>query len=785
MATCVFIYNSNSISIPCNLDDKMGEICKGFKIKNNMLNSNINFYYFDRPINFESSFTETANEPDIIRKTMTINVYNNQSNVSGPEIVKSKVVICPTCEKDCLYKIDGKYIRFSCPDNHQTTTLLTQFDKTQNIDLSTIKCSKCNLANKTESELRGTFYYCLICKENICHNCKSLHSKHKLIDYNDKKGLCLQHKEHYTSYCEDCKKDLCDLCESKHDKNHSIIQFKGKSVDIDELSIKFENFEAKVNDIIKKVCEELNFIKHFMKFTKERIEHYEPRNKNYINLENINEIKNYVEKFENTEYLFANVFNIFKSFKHSDLKKENNIVQEFISIKNQRENLFYANVSELIIKKNNFEELKVEKINIIDDCHYIKEIKNVDNFDYIKENNENVENINVENKNENMRLCIYNKNANNTPLFDSQLSNSKLTLMKKLYFNLINCIHLYKNKKSIVYKKYIKNFVFYNYINQFTSNILIYSFIFIQGYIFKIKYSFFMSFEISKGVSITPKFKYEIEFSICSKLKYSPIIKNNNNMKNMFLTSKSSIELQQINNIFFPERNILNYSSDINRFINRQSLANNNVKNYTLADMLFDINKEIMINNYLLIEKYSLNRLPTFSKNYNNNLIEFNISFKNIKPKKYLLINNIVYTNVYIDNYYKSIFNISQNNCNIDNSFNNSLSKITSFYLKNQCNTLDLKYDTLLLNCSNDMINLSIDSSLLKTKDEKNSLYPFNNNIYEKSIKKTLINISFNDFNEKSQINWEDVAYYEAGIKPNDKMECFASYLAEWDHAYV
>ena len=778
MATCVFIYNSNSISIPCNLDDKMGKVCEDFKIKNNMINSRINFYYFDRPINFESSFTETANELDIIRKTMTINVYNNQSNVSGPEIVKSKDIVCPACKKDCLYKIDGKNIRISCPDNHQATTPLTQFDQTQIIDLSTIKCSKCNQANKTESELRGTFYYCLICKENICHNCKSLHSKHKLIDFNDKKGLCLQHKEHYTSYCEDCKTDLCDLCESKHDKNHSIIQFKGKSVDIEELSIKFENFETKVNDTIKKVCEELNFIKHSMKFIKERIENYEPINKNYINLENINEIKNYVEKFENTEYLFANVFNIFKSFKRLDLKKENNIVQEFISIKNQRENLLNANVSELLIKKNNFEELKVEKINIIDDCHYIKQIKNVDNFEYIKENNKNVETIHIENKKENLELCIYNKNVNNTSLFDSQLLNSKLTSIQKLYFNLINCIHLYKNKKSIIYKKYIKNFAFFDYFNQFTSNILIYSFIFSQGYIFKIKYSFFMSFEISKGISFTQKFIYEIEFSICSKLKYFPIIKNNNNMKKMFLPSKSSVELQQINNVFFPERNTLNYSSDINRFINKQSLANNN--------MIFDIEKEIMINNYKLIEKYSLNRLPSLPKNYNNDLIEINYSFKSANHKKLLLINNIVYTNVCIDNYYKSIFNISQNNCNIDNSFNNSLSKIISFYCNNPCNTLELNDDTLLLlNCSKNMTNLSIDSLLLKTNNERNSLYPLNNNILEKSIRKSLININFNDINENSHLIWEEVSYHEAGIKLNDRIECFSSYLNECNHLYA
>ena len=527
MATCVFIYNSNSVTIQCKENDKMRKVCKDFQNKHNNNRNDIDFYYFGMPINPESTFYETANELDKLNKEITINVYNkNESNDSGPKLEKSKDIIYPICKKNCYIKIEGKYIKTKCSDNHEKKTLLTQFEKTQIIDISAIKCSKCNLSNKKESETCGTFYYCLICKENICHNCKCLHpQKHKLSEYNNKKGLCLKHRDNYTSYCEDCKMDLCDLCESKHDKNHNIKQYKEKAVDVEELSIKHKNIETKTNDIIKKICEKLNFIKALLCFSGERIENYEPRNKNNIELENINEIKKNIEKYGNIEHLFANVLKIINHFKYSDFEKKTIISEEFISKKKKSENLINFNYNELLIKRESFKELKVEKMNIIDDCHYIK---NIDNFIYINEN------IVVKKENKNNELFIYNKNVKNDSLFfllNSEISNSKLTSIQKLYYTLINYIHLYNNEQSCVYQKYIKQFFFFSYLNQFTSIILIYGIIFTQEYVYKLKYSFFIS---SKHVN-NEIIKFEIAFSKCSNLKYVPVIENkNNNIKNFF-----------------------------------------------------------------------------------------------------------------------------------------------------------------------------------------------------------------------------------------------------------
>ena len=250
------------------------------KNKINNHNDKIIFFYYDKSINVDSTFEEIANDSDKLKKFMTINVYDNIESNNSPQFVKSKFVVCPICKINCEFTIEGNFITTSCNNNHKTKNIITEYKKTQIIDISNIKCSNCNLSNKIGSEINGTFYYCCKCNENICYKCKPNHQKHSLIDYNNKISICSKHFEHYSSYCEDCKLDLCYLCEAKHDKKHIIRQYKDKMVDKDKLSEQAINMKTTFENIKIKISNFLNIIQEKCNFLVERTENFEPYNKN-------------------------------------------------------------------------------------------------------------------------------------------------------------------------------------------------------------------------------------------------------------------------------------------------------------------------------------------------------------------------------------------------------------------------------------------------------------------------------------------------------------------------
>ena len=58
-------------------------------------------------------------------------------------------MICPRCNENCLIKIkDYKIILYNCKDNHETIIPINEYEESQKINISNIKCSKCNIKNK-------------------------------------------------------------------------------------------------------------------------------------------------------------------------------------------------------------------------------------------------------------------------------------------------------------------------------------------------------------------------------------------------------------------------------------------------------------------------------------------------------------------------------------------------------------------------------------------------------------------------------------------------------------
>ena len=69
----------------------------------------------------------------------------------------------------------------------------------QNIDYSNIVCNKCNKNNRNIT-YNNEFYYCYLCKMNLCPICKCTHNNnHIIINYNDKELIFFMHIENYNS----------------------------------------------------------------------------------------------------------------------------------------------------------------------------------------------------------------------------------------------------------------------------------------------------------------------------------------------------------------------------------------------------------------------------------------------------------------------------------------------------------------------------------------------------------------------------------------------------------
>ena len=101
-------------------------------------------------------------------------VYDNDSNIENNELVKSKEIIYPECGENSIIKIENyKISLFGCKNKHENKDIsFFDFDKTQLIDESKIKCNICKDNNKSKS-YKKQFYKCNSCKFNLCPLCKS------------------------------------------------------------------------------------------------------------------------------------------------------------------------------------------------------------------------------------------------------------------------------------------------------------------------------------------------------------------------------------------------------------------------------------------------------------------------------------------------------------------------------------------------------------------------------------------------------------------------------------
>ena len=396
MALVEFVYNGNKTLVQCKIDETMEKIIKSFLSKTEIKYENVYFLYDGKMLTEEKlSFNEIANELDKNRKQMNIVVNDKDVSPYNTFLKKSEYIICPECKELILISIKNHKICLSeCKNGHKFEDIpFKDFEQTQYIDESKIKCDKCK-RNKNEV-YQNLLYICLTCKINLCPLCKSEHDKsHFIIDYEQKDFICHSHLDNYTFCCSDCKKDICALCEIEH-KGHKIITYGSIISDKDDLVKNLNNskkiiieFKEHIDAIISKLNEVVQNIEDYFNAYSNIINNFNVRNKNYYILQNINYIKEYNESFinnindiitdKNIDNSINNIIEIFDKIKYKEpeqpvnniidniKEKENIQIQTEKEIKNNEEDEALDIDNSFIIGYNpfedNYEMLSIKKL---------------------------------------------------------------------------------------------------------------------------------------------------------------------------------------------------------------------------------------------------------------------------------------------------------------------------------------------------------------------------------------------------------------------------------------
>ena len=121
--------------------------------KSNVNENDIYFFYDGKggsQFNKNSTFIQMANSFDKTRKKMTVLVYDKEDMSDIKTKAKSKNIICPKCNELIKLNIENYKINlFDCKNRHNIKNIsLKDFQKSQIIDLTNIKCNVCKDKNK-------------------------------------------------------------------------------------------------------------------------------------------------------------------------------------------------------------------------------------------------------------------------------------------------------------------------------------------------------------------------------------------------------------------------------------------------------------------------------------------------------------------------------------------------------------------------------------------------------------------------------------------------------------
>ena len=322
MVEVIFTFEGIDTIIQCNANDKLEEIIDKFFIKVNFTGDKNNLYYtYNENIlnNKELTFNKIANDLDKNRNKINIKIKKFGEDTNKINQIISKEIVCPNCKENIFMEIKRFRINFyGCRNNHNFDNIpLSKYEKTQKIDISKIICDICKKKYDTSTN-DNDFYICYSCNKNICNLCNSKHDQdHIIINYENKNCICKLHNDEFIKYCQTCKENICIMCEKKHD-NHELIKLLIKKDDIlklkDEIKKVLNNFKSRIKDkrIYSEISVELDIYNDVINNI---IDNYDISKRNFHNLQNINNLKNSIEKLIteiNTIIEKDNIYNIYE-----------------------------------------------------------------------------------------------------------------------------------------------------------------------------------------------------------------------------------------------------------------------------------------------------------------------------------------------------------------------------------------------------------------------------------------------------------------------------------------
>jgi hypothetical protein len=229
-ASIDFDYNGRTITIQGKDNETMEYFCEGFANKAgiDIQKTELNFIYngnFSQTFDKNQTFLQTANSSDLASKKMSILVAEKENEPQKDLFVKSNEIICPICLEYALISLKNyKISLYNCINKHQTNDiLLTEFEKTQNINYCKITCGECD--KKRSNIFKYEMAFCLECKKKLCPLCKGKHdTSHNLINYNQINFICQKHNDFFLKYCNKCNLNICMSCEEEHE-DHDTLYF--------------------------------------------------------------------------------------------------------------------------------------------------------------------------------------------------------------------------------------------------------------------------------------------------------------------------------------------------------------------------------------------------------------------------------------------------------------------------------------------------------------------------------------------------------------------------------
>ena len=221
MTSIHFLYQGREIYIPCEKKEKLSSIVERFCVKVQVDKKYFNFLYGGKILDEQTS-EEKIPISDNNKRFIQVD-DNYETNNPKDVVIKSNIIICPTCQESASISLDNNKITISnCKNGHDIKKINIQdFSNTQKINISKIICGRCK-QNNMGTAVDHIFFRCIESKINLCSLCKAVHnSKHNVINYSNIFYTCEEHGELFTSFCFKCKVNLCFLCEEKH-INHNV-----------------------------------------------------------------------------------------------------------------------------------------------------------------------------------------------------------------------------------------------------------------------------------------------------------------------------------------------------------------------------------------------------------------------------------------------------------------------------------------------------------------------------------------------------------------------------------